>query len=85
MAASSRLGFAMFPGRFGRPDRQPEAFGPIARALAKAEPVEHPRLSPATITTRIGRLPTTFHARDRAQSVIVAYETRSVGDRRTGM
>lgn len=41
----------------------------------------HLHLSLATVKTHIGRSLAKLHARDRAQLVIVAYETGVVGDR----
>jgi hypothetical protein len=47
----------------------------IGRGLSNGEIAEHLRLSPATVKTHVGRLLTKLQARDRAQLVIVAYET----------
>ncbi|OZM83879.1 response regulator transcription factor [Pseudonocardia sp. MH-G8] len=47
----------------------------IARGLSNTEITERLGLSPATIKTYVGRLLAKLHARDRAQLVIVAYES----------
>ena len=47
----------------------------IARGLSNAEIAEHLRLSLGTVKTHVGRLLAKLDARDRAQLVIVAYET----------
>ncbi|CAL9549948.1 Response regulator protein VraR [Streptomyces sp. enrichment culture] len=59
--------------------------GLIARGLSNTELAEHLHLSLATVKTHVGRLLTKLRARDRAQLVIVAYETGLVGDRRRGV
>jgi DNA-binding NarL/FixJ family response regulator len=64
--------------------RELEVLGLIARGLSNTEIAEHLHLSPATVKTHIGRLLAKLRARDRAQLVIVAYETGLVGDRRPG-
>lgn len=68
----------------GITDRELEVLGLIARGLSNTEIAEHLHLSLATVKTHIGRLLTKLRARDRAQLVIVAYETGLVGDRRRG-
>ncbi len=47
----------------------------IARGLSNMEVAEHLHLSIATVKTHVGHLLTKTEARDRAQLVIVAYET----------
>ncbi|MDF4251236.1 response regulator transcription factor [Streptomyces sp. WMMB303] len=64
--------------------RELEVLGLIARGLSNTEIAEHLHLSLATVKTHIGRLRAKLHARDRAQLVIVAYETGLVGSSRWG-
>ncbi|ANS65899.1 response regulator containing a CheY-like receiver domain and an HTH DNA-binding domain [Streptomyces lincolnensis] len=64
--------------------RELEVLGLTARGLSNTEIAEHLHLSLATVKTHIGRLLAKLHARDRAQLVIVAYETGLVGDQRRG-
>ncbi|MET8682875.1 response regulator transcription factor [Streptomyces sp. NPDC004732] len=66
-------------------NRELEVLGLIARGLSNTEITVHLHLSLATVKTHIGRLLAKLHARDRAQLVIVAYETGLVGDPRPGM
>ncbi|MDQ3901329.1 MAG: response regulator transcription factor, partial [Actinomycetota bacterium] len=63
----------------GITDREREVLTLIARGLCNSEIENHLRLSRGTVKTHIGRLLTKLHARDRAQLVIVAYETGLVG------
>jgi len=55
--------------------REREVLTLVGRGLSNAEIAEHLRLSLATVKTHVGRLLTKLQARDRAQLVIVAYET----------
>ena len=55
--------------------REREILVYVARGLSNQEIAEHLRLSLATVKTHIGRLLTKTGARDRAQLVIIAYET----------
>jgi DNA-binding NarL/FixJ family response regulator len=55
--------------------REREVLTLIARGLSNTEIADHLRLSPATVKTHVGHLLDKLHARDRAQLVIVAYET----------
>lgn len=66
-------------------NRELEVLGLIARGLSNTEITQHLHVSLATVKTHIGRLLAKLHARDRAQLVIVAYETGLVGDRRRGL
>ncbi|GAA1322978.1 response regulator transcription factor [Streptomyces sanglieri] len=59
----------------GVTDRELEVLGLIARGLSNTEIAQHLQLSQATVKTHIGRLLAKLRARDRAQLVIVAYET----------
>jgi DNA-binding NarL/FixJ family response regulator len=56
-------------------DREREVLVLIARGLSNTEIADHLRLGLATVKTHVGRLLSKLHARDRAQLVIVAYET----------
>ncbi|MET0494641.1 MAG: response regulator transcription factor [Actinoplanes sp.] len=56
-------------------EREREVLTLIAGGLSNTEIANHLRLSLATVKTHIGRLLAKLHARDRAQLVIVAYET----------
>jgi DNA-binding NarL/FixJ family response regulator len=56
-------------------DREREVLALIARGLSNPEIAEHLHLSPATVKTHIGHLLAKLDARDRAQLVIVAYES----------
>jgi DNA-binding NarL/FixJ family response regulator len=59
----------------GVTDREREVLTLIARGLSNAELAEHLHLSLATVKTHVGRLLAKLQARDRAQLVIIAYET----------
>lgn len=56
-------------------DREREVLMLIAQGLSNTELTEHLTLSPATVKTHISRLLAKLQARDRAQLVIIAYET----------
>jgi DNA-binding NarL/FixJ family response regulator len=62
-------------------EREREVLTLIGRGLSNDEIAEHARISVATVKTHVGRLLTKLNARDRAQLVIVAYETRLVRPR----
>jgi DNA-binding NarL/FixJ family response regulator len=55
--------------------REREVLTLVGRGLSNVEIAEHLRLSLATVKTHVGRLLAKLQARDRAQLVIVAYET----------
>ncbi|MEU1813338.1 response regulator transcription factor [Micromonospora sp. WMMD1076] len=59
----------------GVTEREREVLTLIGRGLSNAELTEHLNLSLATVKTHVGRLLTKLAVRDRAQLVIVAYET----------
>jgi DNA-binding NarL/FixJ family response regulator len=59
----------------GVTDRERQVLTLIARGLSNTEISEHLHLSLATVKTYVGRLLAKLHARDRAQLVIIAYET----------
>ncbi|MGO1051395.1 MULTISPECIES: response regulator [unclassified Crossiella] len=65
----------------GLTEREREVLALIARGLSNVELSQSLRLSVATVKTHIGRLLSKLHARDRAQLVIVAYETGLVSPR----
>ena len=56
-------------------DREREVLGLVAAGMSNAEIAEHLYLSPATAKTHVSRLLMKLHARDRAQLVMIAYET----------
>ncbi len=60
-------------------DREREVLTLIARGLSNSEIEDHLHLSRGTVKTHIGRLLAKLDARDRAQLVIVGYETGLVG------
>ncbi|MBC6457873.1 response regulator [Actinomadura sp. HBU206391] len=62
-------------GLDGVTEREREVLTLIARGLSNAELAEHLHLSLATVKTHVGRLLAKLEARDRAQLVIIAYET----------
>ncbi|MEV5573418.1 response regulator transcription factor [Spirillospora sp. NPDC052269] len=59
----------------GVTDRERQVLTLVARGLSNTEIAERLHLSLATVKTYIGRLLTKLQARDRAQLVIVAYES----------
>jgi len=65
-------------GLDGVTEREREILRLIGRGLSNAEIAQHLQLSVATVKTHVSRLLAKTHARDRAQLVIIAYETRLV-------
>ena len=55
--------------------REREVLGLIAQGLSNQEIAERLVLSPATAKTHVSRIMTKLQARDRAQLVVIAYET----------
>ncbi len=56
-------------------ERERDILTLVGRGLSNSEIAAHAHVSIATVKTHIGRLLAKLHARDRAQLVIVAYET----------
>lgn len=59
----------------GLTEREREVLTLVARGLSNTEIAEHAHISLATAKTHVSHLLTKLNARDRAQLVIVAYET----------
>ncbi|MFD4259272.1 response regulator [Streptomyces sp. NPDC058534] len=55
--------------------REREAVALVARGLSNGQIAEHMAISPLTAKTHINRAMTKLHARDRAQLVVLAYES----------
>ncbi|HEY2947286.1 MAG TPA: response regulator transcription factor [Micromonosporaceae bacterium] len=55
--------------------RELEVLRHVARGLSNAEVAEHLTLSEATVKTHVARIFAKLELRDRAQAVVVAYET----------
>lgn len=56
-------------------DRERQVMALVARGLSNGEIAEELVLSPATVRTHVSRAMTKLHARDRAQLVVLAYES----------
>lgn len=74
----SRPASAPSPTLAGITAREREVLALVGRGLSNAEIAEDLHLSMATVKTHIGHLLSKLTARDRAQLVIAAYETRLV-------
>jgi DNA-binding NarL/FixJ family response regulator len=59
-------------------DRERDVLELVAKGLANAEIAERLYISPATVKTHVARTLTKLDARDRAELIIIAYETRLV-------
>jgi DNA-binding NarL/FixJ family response regulator len=67
------LGFR--PALAGLTEREREVLSLVARGRSNAEIAQELLMSPATAKTHVSRLLTKLDARDRAQLVVIAYET----------
>ena len=56
-------------------EREREVLAHIGRGMSNAELAEHLYVSVATAKTHVSRIMSKLHARDRAQLVVLAYET----------
>jgi DNA-binding NarL/FixJ family response regulator len=63
------------PGLDQLTERETEVLGSVARGLSNAEIGEELFMSPATAKTHVSRVLAKLHARDRAQLVVIAYES----------
>ena len=59
-------------------DRERDVLTLVAKGLSNAEIGAQLYISPATVKTHVARILTKINARDRAQLIIIAYETRLV-------
>jgi DNA-binding NarL/FixJ family response regulator len=73
--AQPRPSRTFHPTLTGVTEREREILVLIARGLSNPDIATHLTLSVATVKSHIGRLLTKLNARDRAQLVVVAYET----------
>jgi DNA-binding NarL/FixJ family response regulator len=67
----------------GLTEREVEVLGMVAKGFSNAELARELYMSPATAKTHVSRLLTKLQARDRAQLVMIAYETGIAVPRRT--
>jgi DNA-binding NarL/FixJ family response regulator len=66
------------PGMDTLTEREREVLGAVARGLSNTEIADALFMSPATAKTHVSRLLAKLHARDRAQLVVIAYESGTV-------
>jgi DNA-binding NarL/FixJ family response regulator len=59
-------------------DRERDVLALVARGLSNAEIGTQLYVSPATVKTHVARILTKLGARDRAQLIVIAYESRLV-------
>ena len=59
-------------------DRERDVLALVARGLSNAEIGSELYVSPATVKTHVARILTKLDARDRAQLIVIAYESRLV-------
>lgn len=64
-------------------DRESEVMAIVAEGLSNAEIAERLVISPATAKTHVSRIMMKLAARDRAQLVIIAYESGLISPRKT--
>jgi DNA-binding NarL/FixJ family response regulator len=64
-------------------DREREVMELVAQGLSNKEIAERLFLSPATVKTHVSRILSKLHTRDRAQLVVIAYETGLVAPGQT--
>ena len=63
------------PGLESLTEREHEVLVAVARGQSNAEIAESLYMSPATAKTHVSRLLSKLHSRDRAQLVVIAYES----------
>lgn len=63
------------PGLETLTERETEVLGAVAKGMSNAEIAEELFMSHATAKTHVSRLLSKLHARDRAQLVVIAYES----------
>ncbi|HEV2754569.1 MAG TPA: response regulator transcription factor [Actinomycetota bacterium] len=63
------------PGLDALTEREREVLALVGRGMSNAEIADHLVVSPATSKTHVSRIMTKLGARDRAQLVVIAYET----------
>jgi len=67
------------PGLATLTERETEVLGAVAKGLSNAEIADELFMSAATAKTHVSRLLSKLHARDRAQLVVIAYESGLAG------
>src|SRR5690606_2382158 len=60
-------------------DRELEVPAAVAKGMSNDEIGDHLHMSPLTAKTHVSRILAKMHARDRAQLVVIAYESGLVG------
>jgi DNA-binding NarL/FixJ family response regulator len=83
-ARRPRLSVPPSRGLDGVTDREREVLVLVGRGLSNAEISAHLHVSTATAKTHVGRLLTKLGARDRAQLVIIAYESGLLNEDHVG-
>jgi DNA-binding NarL/FixJ family response regulator len=72
------------PSLSGLTEREVEVLVLVARGLSNTEIGERLHVTPATVKTHVSRLLMKLDARDRAQLIIIAYESGLVTARQAG-